>query len=480
MADLMELIGRLRAHQDGRAICAATHRQVTIAPHALVIAPLAMAGEDTAIHAIAVGRIGGPLEFMSIPDPRVRDDQYVLVEWLGDRIEAYYATCRATGEYPQIWVSSGAAAGHLDILADRLRFTRDAPKIKRAGELLTYATERMPIAGQQALMTATGALALHYCTGQQEGEDEHLGAFLTWLDPPAGIAIARAVEAAERQVMGVKTDPEFDRNELQPLVSAYNQARKDGASQAELRRRAKAIEDKLSPIVTTIYNAIQRALGYLRDFPPAGVLADLADHERDQFDSFMNSRDLEMPLPYRDSPKAGAFKIASRELAASNLDSGALYGDTMALARARLNGSVLSGSLRNHTQERVPRKTIHRFDVVTTQTNLHLRSGDELALFDDPRLRCLVTNVSRTDAESTVSFQVTAGMKKPGVPPEGTSVDIAPPPPDWSQIIRDRKQMSKRLQTMPWTHVVGDLPTPQARPSIVQPNDLLAAVEGLK
>ena len=56
MADLMELIGRLRAHQDGRAICAATHRQVTIAPHALVIAPLAMAGEDTAIHAIAIGK----------------------------------------------------------------------------------------------------------------------------------------------------------------------------------------------------------------------------------------------------------------------------------------------------------------------------------------------------------------------------------------------------------------------------------------
>lgn len=480
MADLMQLVGRLRAHQQGRAVRAATHRQVTIAPHALVIAPLAMAGEDTAVHAIAIGHVGGPPEIKSVPDPRVRDEQYVLVEWIGTQLEAYYTSCREAGDHPQIWVSSGAAAGHLDILADRLRFTRDAPKIKRAGELLTYATERLPVAGQQALMTATGALAAHFCTGQQEGEDEHLGAFLTWLDPPAGVAITQAVEAAERQVMGVKTDPEFDRNELQPLVSAYNQARKHSASQAELRRRAAAIEGKLSPVALAIYEAVQRALGYLRDFPPAGILADLSAHERDEFASFMTSRDQEMPLPYRDSPKAGAFKIAARELAASNLDSGALFGDTMALARSRLDGSVVFGVLRNHTRTKVPRKTVHRFDVETTQTNLHLRSGDELALVDDLRLRCIVSGVRRAGATTTVSFLVTHGMNKPGVPDEGTSVDIATPPPDWTQIIRDRVQMSKRLQVMPWTHVAGDMPAPQARPSVAQPKDLVAAVERLK
>ncbi len=479
-ADLMELVGRLRAFQAGRAVRAATHRQVTIEAHALVIAPLAMAGEDTTIHAIAIGSVGGPPTIRVVPDPRVRDEHYELIAWMGTLIERYYAICRDNGDHPQIWVSSEAAAGHLDILADRLRFTRDAPAIKRTGELLTYVTERRPVSGQQALMTATGALAAHYCTGQQEGEDEHLGTFLTWLDPPAGVPITRAVELAEREVMGVKTDPEFDRRDLQPLLSAYNTARKNGATPIELKRRAAAIETKLSPIVQSIYEAAQRAIGYLRDFPPAGILSDLAQRECEEFEGFMNARDNDMPLPYRDSAKAGAFKISEREFAASNLEQGSLYGDDMALARARLDGTVLAGRLTNHTQVKVPRKTIHRFDVETVQTNLHLRNGDELALIADPRMRCVVEAVRRDGATTTVSFLVIKGMNAPGVPADGTAIDIGPPPPDWGQLWRNRKQMATRLRVTPWTHARGDLPAALAGTEIAEPNDLVAAVEALR
>jgi hypothetical protein len=480
MSDIMDLIGRLRAYRNGRAVRSATHCQVTIADHAMVIAPLAMAGEDTTIHAIAIGRVGGRPQIRVVPDPRMRDEHYGLIEWFGREIEAYFAACRAAGEHPQLWVSSSAAAGHLDILADRLRFTRDAPAIKRTGELLTYATERMPVAGQLALMTATGALAAHYSTGQQEGEDEHLGAFLTWLNPPKNVDIARAVELAERDVMGVKTNPEFDRTELQPLVSAYNRARSEKAKPAELRRRAAAIEAKLSPLVTAIYNAVQRALGYLRDLPPAGALADLTAREREEFLDFMDARDNDMPLPYRDTPKSGAFKLAARELAASNVDAGALYGDDMALARGRLDGTVLSGRLTNHTAQKVPRTKIHRFDVETAQTNLHHRAGDEIALVADPRLRCVVEGVRRAGATTTVSLRVTAGMRAVGVPAVGVIVDVAPPPPDWGRIWLSRRQMSKRLSVTPWTHSAGEQPPAQARPKVARPNDLAGAVERLR
>jgi hypothetical protein len=305
-------------------------------------------------------------------------------------------------------------------------------------------------------------------------------AHAAWLDPPAGVEITRAVEIAERQVMGVKTDPEFDRNELQPLVSAYNSARKAGATPSELRRRATAIEGKLSPLVSEIYGAVQRSLSYLRDFPPAAILAELARIEREEFLNFMDARDRDMPLPYRDSPKAGAFKITARETAASNLDQGALYGDAMALARARIDGTVLAGVLTNHTQTKVSRTTIHRFDVRTTQTNLHLRTGDELALVIDPRLHCEVEGVDRSGATAIVSFRVTKGMRTPGVPIDGTAVDIAPPPPDWSQIWRNRAQMSKRLRVTPWTHRPDDPPARQAGPSMVRPNDLIFALERFK
>jgi hypothetical protein len=52
MSDTLGLVARLRAHEAGRAIRAASHLQVAIQPHALVLTPLAMAGEDTTLHAL--------------------------------------------------------------------------------------------------------------------------------------------------------------------------------------------------------------------------------------------------------------------------------------------------------------------------------------------------------------------------------------------------------------------------------------------
>src|SRR5581483_4311477 len=163
-------------YRDGRAHPRASHRQVSIQPDALVLAPLAMAGENTTIHVVAYGLIGRPPRILCVPDPRKRDDQFRLFTQLGADIEAIFRRCRDAGRFPQLWVSSGPVAAHLDTLADRLRYNRLNAAVKRFGELLSYATDRYPFAGQQALVTATGALKLHWATGQQEGEDEHLGA----------------------------------------------------------------------------------------------------------------------------------------------------------------------------------------------------------------------------------------------------------------------------------------------------------------
>ena len=158
MADELDLVARLLALRAGRAQRIASHRQVALRPDALVLACLAMAGEDTTIHVAACGRVGAPPEVWGVPDPRFRDDQYRLFAALGARIERYYQGCRDAGAYPQLWVASGAGVGHLDVLADRLRFNRLDARVKRFGELLAYATERAPVEGQQALLTATGAL----------------------------------------------------------------------------------------------------------------------------------------------------------------------------------------------------------------------------------------------------------------------------------------------------------------------------------
>ena len=480
MSDLISLVGRLRAFQSGRAIRSASHQQVVIQPHSLVICPLALAGEDTTIHALAVGRLGKPAQIGVVPDPRVRDEHYELVTWFGSTLETYFEHCRRVGDFPQVWVSSGAAANHLDILADRLRFTRDNAEIQRVGALLTYLTERSPVAGQQALMTATGALGRHYSTGQQESEDEHLGAFLVWLDPATDGNIQRAVQRAEREVMGVKTDPEFDRTRLQPLVAAYNKARAAGAAAAEIDRRAQAIEAELSPIVERIYDAVQRALGLiLGRFPNASILAELAQQEVNAFESFMQARDEGHPLPYRDTPKAAAFKISERELAAQNIERASIYGDVLARERARLAGKVVFGRVTNVTATKVPRRTIFRFNVETTQSNLHLREGDQLVSLSDTRLVCVTEAVRRDGTTASVSFLIVQGMRAVGAPQTGVDIELAPPPPDWNQLLRERSKMSARLAVTPWTHA-DQLPASQAPATTRRPADLLAAVEAFR
>ncbi|WP_338832587.1 hypothetical protein [Bradyrhizobium sp. 27S5] len=233
MADLVHVAARLRALQRGQAVPIVAQRQLVIQPHARILTLLAMAGEDTSVHAAALGRFGYSPEINVVADPRRRDDQYGLLRWLLPLFEAYYAECRAAGTFPQIWVSSSGALGHLDTLADRLRFT-DEGDIKRLGTLWTYAGERSPVAGQQALIAATKALCAHFASGQQEGEDEHLGSLLTWIEPPAGRDIFAAVATAEAQPMAEKTDPRFDRTALQPAIQDYNRARSAGESQAVL------------------------------------------------------------------------------------------------------------------------------------------------------------------------------------------------------------------------------------------------------
>lgn len=481
MADAIKLVAQMRAFEAGRAVRLASHQQIVIQPHGLIICPLAMAGEDTTIHAIAVGEIGSDPQIRVVPDPRVRDDQYALVTWLGTIIEAYYQRCRATGDFPQIWTSSGAAAGHIDVLADRLRFVRDNVPVQRVGALLTYATERAPIKGQQALMTMTGALAAHYATGQQDGENEHLGAFLVWLNPPADGDIQRAVALAEREVMGVKTDPEFDRDILQPRVGQYHQAVKSGASTAQIQMRKAAIENALSPIVARIYTATQRGFVHLlNQFPNSGLLGDLAEREADIFQNFMQARDDGLPLPYRDTPRAGAFKITEREHAVQTVKSGAIYSDAVALARARLSGDVLSGYVRDVTLTKVGRRKIYRFVVETAQINLHMRQRDELAWLNDTRLRCIIEGVEKQGALTRVLLRISAGMQAIGAPQENGQIELAPPPPDWSVLGRQRVKMASRLATQPWTHVRDtEIPADIAHDS-APPVDLLAAIEALK
>ena len=476
MADLLNVVARMRAIEKGQAVPIVSQRQVIIQPHARIVTMLSMAGEDTSVHAVAIGRLGMAPQIKVAPDPRRRDDQYELLLWLLPQFEEYYAWCRAEGTFPQIWVSSDGALGHLDTLADRLRFTDDA-QVKRLGELWTYAGERSPIAGQQALISATKALRAHYATGQQETEDEHLGALLTWIEPPAGRDILAAVAMAEDQPMGAKTDPGFDTEELQPAVALFNKARQENDTRAQAFHAGR-IQQMLETVIRPIYTATQRAMAILgqprwRDNP---ALDALGEQEAADFAQFMQNRDAGHRLPYNDSPKAAAFKIVARERTVDNVEATFIRHDRATRERGAESGTVLRGTIVEREKVRLaPRKFETHMVLSTPQESLHLRAGDEIWNLDDPKLCLRVTEIERRGPFSWVSGIVEKGKKAALLLNIGDVLDLGPQDPDWDASIREFAQMSKRLETQPWTHAEA---MPEPAPSAKQrPNDLLAAVE---
>jgi hypothetical protein len=478
----LETVARLIALESGRAAPLASHLQIAIRSDALVLCCFAMAGEATTVHIAACGRLGQPAEFMSVPDPRFRDEQYELLAWIGTRVERYYSECRERGTFPQIWVASEGAIKHLDLLADRLRFHQDNPASRRLGELLTYATERHPIDGQQALFSATSALSRHYATGQQAAEDEHLGALLTWIDPPADVNVLAAVAVVERVPMGAKTDPEFDRLILEPLVGQHNAARRSGATVATLKRRAERIHDALLPVVSSVYEATQTALTILQTRWPQRLpgLDDLQRREAAEFASFMESRDGGFPIPLRDRPKAAAFKLTEREDARKTFEAALRMDDKVALAKALLTGRVVEGTVENPRQIRLqPRKFLCTFDLISKQRILRVRPGDEFRLLSDPRLVVIVRSVQRRARTSRLELEITKGARAVGLPVSASIVILTPSVPDWDSLVRSRLQLKDRLAIQPWTHV-GDTMPPSIPSQMVRPNDLLASVEALR
>lgn len=475
MADLLHVAARLRTLQHGQAVPIVSQRQVVIQPHARILTLLAMAGEDTSVHAAAVGRFGDAAQIHVVADPRSRDDQYALLRWLLPHFEDYYAQCRAEGWFPQIWVSSAGALGHLDTLADRLRFT-DEPDIQRLGNLWTYAGERSPVAGQQALISASGALRLHYATGQQEAEDEHLGALLTWIEPPAGRDIFAAIAAAEAQPMGVKTDPRFDRNALQPAISDYHAA----GSDAERAFHHNRIQQMMEGVVRPIYTATQRGIALLSAprWQANPALDALAAQENQEFARFMAARDLGHHLPYRDSPKAGAIKIVARERAESNVVAGMLRHDNAAREKGVVSGAVLRAQLVDVRQHH-PGPRLFEYDLVLTshQDGLHLRLGDVLWTLDGPTLSLRIDEIERRGPFTWVTGRIGKGKRTAKTLSRGVTLDFGPGVPEWGNLGSELLQMSNRLNRAPWTH--GDA-LPAAVPHThAAPANLRAVVEDL-
>jgi hypothetical protein len=483
MSDLMSLVQRLEALRRGRAVRITSHRHVAIRPHALVLAPLVLAGEETAVHVLALGGLGQPARIRYVADPRQRDDLNAhIFAWLSRRLERYYAQCLADGTYPQLWLSSGIGAQLITILPDRLRSARANPAAQRLGLLLTYQSQRRPYPGQQTLQAATEALRLHVATGQQAGEDEHLAALLTWIFPPAGRSIQDAVADAEREPSGIKTDPGWDSTRLAGLMAAYARARRTRAPAPVLAARAHAIGAALVPVVQPIYANIQRAIRVLRALPcmELPALARFEQQEAAEFAYYMKYINGGGAIAVRDSVARAAQGLATREAAAQLSAAVVRCEDRVARARARLEGHILTGRIDQYVCTHRGRNCYHiEFDLVSSQASPHVRVGDTIYWADNLLLGLAVTAHQRQGTQTRLHVVVQTGSTLRAQLHDGLVLDLTTDKPDWNRLTRDRTHVARVLAVPPWTHTPAPPPPPSPMPGPVPP-DLLQAVENLR
>ncbi|MFJ8308384.1 MULTISPECIES: hypothetical protein [unclassified Streptomyces] len=398
---LISTLARLEAVESGRAQPLTTVRHRHLSDRPLVFVPLTTAGEAGAPLGALVGTDRAAPTLLVVPQPRDRDLRFAFLADLADAVLPYldaYAgdielvdrsgTDPETGtrtkveaelcaDAPQLIVPGRAGLDFVRLLGRSMRFRRTAeqdpdaphpapPRVPLLGRWFTHYGERARTPGAALLLAATDLLNRHWATGQSSLEDQHLGALLAWIDPPAGESGAQAAlraelgRGADGQLLcppaGPATDPAFDNRLLAPAVERYDRARQalhaaeDGLAADEWLGQLTAAEREIRRLLAEqlmpTWSAVWRALDLLRALPEGERAA--ARWTGDRW-SFTGHRDRitagEPPQPRRDDAVTAATKLSRRERAQAELEAGEALDDPLVMAGRRLAGEAFAGEV---------------------------------------------------------------------------------------------------------------------------------------
>ncbi|WP_329178747.1 hypothetical protein [Streptomyces sp. NBC_01477] len=378
---LMNVLARAEAVSRGQAVPAATVRHRWLAARPLVLVPLTTAGEAGAPLGAMLGTDRAAPTLLVVPQPLDRELRFAffaglaaavlpVIETYADDVETEPATrnreeTEVCADAPQIIVPNGAALEYVRLLGRSTRYLRtvedpDAPHpvpvpVPLLGRWLTHCAERARTPGSALLVAMTDLLTRHWATGQSAMEDQHLGALLGWIDPPAGLdgptAAARAQTGRDRDGLllsppaGPATDPVFDNSVLAPALARYDAARNAGAvppmraAEADVRR---LVGSQLRPTWDDVWHGVD----LLRALPEGAHVAER--WKRDRW-SFTGHRDRvragEPPQPKRDDAVTAAQKLAGRETAQARLVAQEALDDPLVMAARRLAGEAFTGTV---------------------------------------------------------------------------------------------------------------------------------------
>ncbi|MFF9867889.1 hypothetical protein ACF1G0_21115 [Streptomyces sp. NPDC013953] len=529
---LIATLARLEAMESGRAQPLTTVRHRHLSRRPLVLVPLTTAGEAGAPLGALVGTDPEEPRLLVVPQPRDRDLRFAFLADLAEVVIPYldaYAddveaaerseTDPETGkkvkvevelcaDAPQLIVPSRAGIEYVRLLGRSMRFRRTAeqdpetpfpapPRVPLLGRWLTHYGERARVPGSSLLLAATDLLNRHWATGQSSLEDQHLGALLAWIDPPAGTGRA-AAEAALRAELardregqllcppaGPATDPAFDNRLLAPAIERYDRARQalaaaeDGGAAderlGELHRSEGEIRRLLLTQLRPTWEAVWRAIELVRALPPGARVADRWTRDRWSFTGHRDRvRAGEPPQPRRDDAVTAAQKLAARESAQAQLEAQEALDDPLVLAGRRLAGEAFVAEVVDVTMawSEARRPAPRPLLTVRTDDRPHLGEGTKAyrSLDGKPQTAQFV----RYEEDGTLVLRVLDRMGRGKEPAEG-SVPEKGDRIAWTLFEHDQRVGPKLPdpEETPWTH--GGPPRTDAaeNPDPVTPEDLL-------
>ena len=249
-----EVVRRLRAHQQGRALPSGeTLRLPRLdAIQQLIVAFVKMGGES-APWGIAYGPPNKLPTILSVAEPRRRDDVAemmakfapVLLTHLNHPQYSRFGPDPEAQVPPfQVWLPNDSHLEMLHHLAYAYSFTRaeDLSRRKRLRALgfasgWLFREAQRP--GQVIVAVAAQVLREAYTFPAEMTRQGHLGFLLAWLQSSGNrdVRLLAAAEA-ERQPVSTSLDPADERNELQPYLDMFNEAGDSGdTGRAERGRR---------------------------------------------------------------------------------------------------------------------------------------------------------------------------------------------------------------------------------------------------
>ena len=259
MSNDLETIRRVHAWHTGRPI----ERGATLTCHvasdddAMLAAFLRMGGESRP-WGMAIGTLRDGPRIFTVPEARDRNAVADMMIEIAPVLLGHFRHPQwhdrgpggfQTQSLRQLWLPGVTHLEMIQFVAAAYARTRwersDVVSLRALGNLCNAVFLEAQRPGQQIVVTATEALRSAFVFPTSPIRQAHLGHLLAWLDSE-GTRDDREAEAREAERLSVSTvlDPEFERRELQPLVSSWGADRTESVAKAihgllatELERR---------------------------------------------------------------------------------------------------------------------------------------------------------------------------------------------------------------------------------------------------